>query len=265
MRLIHYTNLEALVSIIETQTLRLTDARYLNDTQEMKEGFDYIGKQIKLSEYAQSTDKYLKQAHRIFENEFNNFATFSEREEPAFLCSFSSSSDLLSQWRSYGMFAIEFEPTYIQYSNFNILECKYTDEDKERLAQERVSQAICEIAQLVSLGEFGENYLAVIDEVQKFNASLKHMSFHEEKEFRHVESVSANSQNIKFRADNNLLKPYIDKSFCLESVKAIHVGPVKEKYQTQKALERLIGIRRDYENTNIEHEIPVICSEIPFQ
>ncbi|NWO06827.1 MAG: hypothetical protein HLX50_14370, partial [Alteromonadaceae bacterium] len=126
MRLIHYTNLDALVNILQTQTLRLTDARYLNDSQEMKEGFSYIREQIELSEYAHSEDEHFKQAHRIFENDFIDFITYSDIEEPAFLCSFSGSDDLLSQWRSYGMFAIEFDPEHIQYENFNILECKYT-------------------------------------------------------------------------------------------------------------------------------------------
>jgi Protein of unknown function (DUF2971) len=92
----HYTDLPALRSIVGTQDLWLTDARFSNDTEEMAHGFnvvqEVIAQRIRRARGAK-TKAFLADLQKRLE---------ATRERGVYVSCFCMADDLLGQWRSYG-------------------------------------------------------------------------------------------------------------------------------------------------------------------
>ena len=134
----HYTDINALKSILTTQKLWMTSHRFLNDTQEFEEGFGLLKKSI--DTFMMQNKTHLKESTKNAVDEMLNLL----ENTIVLSVSFSKVGDLISQWRSYcpsvGGYAIGFDksllaPKYEASNSFTLLEeCRYDKEEKERLA-----------------------------------------------------------------------------------------------------------------------------------
>lgn len=110
--LYHYTSIEALVNIIETSTIRLSDYRFLNDPLDIKFGFrmmldafnNYSNKN-KFNIYKQAIGKYIKNKRFNSVYSKSNSLDFSniilDEDLYFYVLSLTHNSDYLPMWNSY--------------------------------------------------------------------------------------------------------------------------------------------------------------------
>jgi Protein of unknown function (DUF2971) len=104
----HYTSVQGLVGILTSRSLRLSDARFLNDRTERTYSLDVIETIInRRSTFRSSADRAV--AKRVVARMRANL-----RASPLFVSSLSEARETLSQWRRYGAngmgYCIGFEP-----------------------------------------------------------------------------------------------------------------------------------------------------------
>ncbi|WP_057457522.1 hypothetical protein [Pseudomonas syringae] len=145
MQLFHYTDVNAVKSILENRILRLTDVRYLNDSEEMHDGIATIIDLVK-HEVAESSDEdeFFMGAGEYIESGLVGKAGYGIENRPVFICSFSSAGDLLSQWRAYGSYAIEFAASAIPHS---LSACIYDEFTKTPLALAAAAKSLAVISE----------------------------------------------------------------------------------------------------------------------
>ena len=94
-QLFHYTDLNALTSIIGNNDLWLTNSQYSNDSREMKHGYDIA--KVVIEEKRNESEK------QAFEKYLELVAKYvDEKAKGVYICCFCEKDNLLSQWRSYG-------------------------------------------------------------------------------------------------------------------------------------------------------------------
>jgi hypothetical protein len=93
--LYHYTSLQGMMGIVESQTLWATDARYLNDAKELIWAKEVFGQALIAAETH-------SEAERDFVATLNNTHGLSDIGFRVFCTSFSEADDDLGQWRGYG-------------------------------------------------------------------------------------------------------------------------------------------------------------------
>jgi len=213
----HYTDLNGLIGILESQTLFSTHINFLNDRKEFQYGLDLIESVLIESNNA---------VHKKMLAELNKKVENLKNLEKYVTC-FSRNGDLLSQWRSYGNqgkgVAIGFNPIEITESFQEILHSSnilYDEKDQKEIIREIIK---------ISIEYFNENKIfydwegcdynfmiskAIIEFLECMVIGWKHPSFSEEKEFRleyDVDYLSNKKSNkeILFRISDRLLIPYI--------------------------------------------------------
>lgn len=231
LSLYHYTDLNALISILNHRQLWLTDSMYLNDSQEMFDGVKILSTTL-VSDDLEPINSDIK--HDI--NEVIN--NIKNRDIPThYIASFSEQGDLLSQWRAYGMFCIEFDP-----SKINNVRCAYFIDDKYKIARNSIKSCDQSI-QLYKMQ--GADFIAKLTtymELVVASLRMKNEGFSEEKEHRMIVSVkgSDRAKQVKFRAKNDVVIPYIAWDIDPKAIKAIHIGPVKNKDLTRQSIENML-------------------------
>lgn len=121
----HYTGVEGLKAILDSQEMWLTDYAYLNDSAELQHGLQVFEEKLKLK---LENSKYQAIAD-IFRIWLENIRTHSYR---ICITSYSLDGDSLSQWRAYGSIAIGIEPSYVVAGS----ECKFNTVIYDRAQQE---------------------------------------------------------------------------------------------------------------------------------
>lgn len=273
MNLYHYTDVNAVKSILENKKLWLTDVRFLNDAEEMSEGFNII---IKYLNYQVSKSP---NRHELFNSAVEYIkGSIMSREgyglgrRPVFVSSFSQSGDLLSQWRAYGSYAIEFDAEEFA---FPTIECLYDEDDKYSEATSVSLECALIMAQsmLENDGQLDERGYEAFSNIIGLAARLKHDSFSEELEYRIVQGHDIDPDiedglDVEFRARGNLLVPYVEIQIPVESIKSIMVGPMRDQdlaYASMKAF--VEKINHDSFNQEIFslHDVRVVKSSIPYR
>ncbi|MCX2889415.1 DUF2971 domain-containing protein [Pseudomonas sp. DCB_BI] len=174
-----------------------------------------------------------------------------------FVCSFSKSANLLSQWRAYGNFAIEFDRRVLE-KTFELHDCIYDDEQKILESRYLIDGAHGRLTDLYSSGDRSRINAALeahFDAVYGL-AKFKNKSFDEEKEVRIISGVG--EIELKYRAKNDHLIPYVDIEFNVEAIRAIHIGPVANQDLAEKSLWSLLKTRG---LSNVD----IVKSDIPFR
>ncbi len=93
--LFHYTDLNALISIVTDNDIWLTNSRYSNDENEIIHGYEFAKTVIK--------NKIKETTNRNFKSYLNQVAKLvNEPPKEVYICCFCEENNLLSQWRSYG-------------------------------------------------------------------------------------------------------------------------------------------------------------------
>jgi hypothetical protein len=107
-RLYHYTSADGLIGILGSQSIWMTDLRYMNDMSELQYARDLIAQRV-----ANQPEKELSAAQREFLHKISgNFIPIGT-ELAVFSAFFCEEGNLLSQWRAYrgagGGYAIGFD------------------------------------------------------------------------------------------------------------------------------------------------------------
>ena len=253
-------------------TLWATDARYLNDAQELTFGAAVLTE--KLKDAAQSAaipvvaDRLRELAEDVEHRRFEvSLGSTVKQTRPHVTC-FCTTGDLLSQWRGYGDggggYAIGFSRAAFESCITVDTDLHKTDPQFAVLpapqpvkvqygstrAAEFLEAAVGEIAYGLEAVEHGTKDYAWPDAFRsicaKWLARVKHGAFEEEDEWRLILD-RRNVRETYFRAGRIGLVPYVKLHFPIitksagPSIKQIVIGPGGERELREEALERLLA------------------------
>lgn len=267
MSLFHYTDVNAVKSILENGEMWLTDMRFLNDSEEMTHGVELImglinerGVQDRISkEYAVPATDFITKGLSEHVSTLMNF-------NPIFVCSFSRAPDLLSQWRAYGNYSLEFCEELISQDLF---ECLYEPLEKGRKAYEATLKAVRELGRSMrdNSGVPCRKGLQAYSDLAMTAATLKHDSFSEEQEIRMLIEKVECSYPLEFRAKSGVLIPYIKVPIPFESIKAVHIGPMRDQDLACSSMSMFIDevVRLKQSGGSQCNRIDVVSSATPFR
>ncbi|MDI6742919.1 MAG: DUF2971 domain-containing protein, partial [Smithella sp.] len=214
----HYTSLDALVGIVEAQSVWLSDYSYLNDKRELVYGVEIVSEVVKeLLQSGQSKD---------VQSLLNAWLEATSNGRPQVcIAAFSSDSDSLSQWRAYGPIAIGFTPQLIAIhtNQARLGSVEYDPKIQRQLVEVLINHLVQAYQVDLANKELERNNDDVyhkFEQVLELVAFFKHSSFRDEREFRlaYVEHPQLfNKGYIKpppkrFRIKGNRLLPYIVSS-----------------------------------------------------
>jgi hypothetical protein len=270
MSLFHYTDVQTVHSILLNKKLWLTDIRFLNDSEELEDGISRLseallspsrGISVNPTFYRNSID-YLRSA-------FSDTVSFGIDEEPIFVFSLSRVEDLLSQWRAYGSYAIEFDEKALSVCVPALRACIYDINRKNAEATISVATALTNISREMG-GHDGDARLVGLDSVVnliELAATFKNQGFSEEQEVRIVTQASETEKSIKYRPKGNRLIPYLEVPITMDCIKSIRVGPMNEQDLALLSMSGFVRqIERDWQSeSTIEYELHVEKSSIPFR
>lgn len=239
--LYHYTTFSGLLGIVQSRALWASDVRYMNDSAELRHTSDLI--KFEVSERIDSGP-----ANSTLLSLFADWVAYRiTNGHMLFGASFRSHGNLLSQWRGYSSpgkgVSLGFCPDYIlqcaQRQQFMIGKCIYEPHRQRALIKE-VVDAVERLAEEHASGEhtasertglYREAFAAVEIDLLRIAAVLKHPSFREEKEWRIVSPVIANTAGapILFREGHAMLVPYIEFDLGLDKkppvLDHLYLGP----------------------------------------
>jgi len=274
MSLYHYTNIQSVYSILSHQKLWLTDVRFLNDARELQEGLETITNNLN---HIQGTvlmnfnymDKAIDYVRGAFKGDWQSYDV---DEDPLFIFSLSSKKNLLSQWRAYGNYAIEFDIEKLKEKVGNIFECRYEKKKKLLISTEHISNAVERISVDMknNEGNLGPQSIDALMDLIKEAATYKNEHFREEKESRIIRSSDDSSypNNVKYRHRDNMLIPFIEIDISLDCIKSIQIGPMKDQDLSYTSLKGFVGnIVKNWQvdSSNVEYELNVEKSDIPYR
>ena len=289
MNLYHYTDLNAVHSILDTHKIRMTDIRFLNDKSEYMQGLEILREaSLQESFIGSIKDSYFRDALQVwFERAFKELFDFKNASEMFYVASFSRSSNTLSQWRSYGMFAIEFDydemegnvrERIIEHYNehdkllkIEFIECHYVcDRDiAVKRALELISEKLIPTIEewwrpYLPMNENEHIYIDVKEILSMLATAFKHASFIEEQEFRLVISDEIISEKINFRTKNNVLIPFYELDIIPDVITGVVIGPVENQKITAHSLD-IYNSHRATKLNDDRYRLSIIKSDIPYR
>jgi len=259
--LFHYTTPIGLLGISHSKNIWATDIRFLNDKKELQHSLDI-------------THSILDDFHKVDDNpqkikgldydfiEYLRINLVRKWSPEVYVASFTEEGDLLSQWRGYcpkGGFSIGFHfdllsQIAIKHDSF-LLPCVYDFKIQKQILEEllvfyskKYVEAIKDNNQAKSdeLGHSISNEFII--SLFALAPMLKHESFKEEKEWRIVSSRFYVKQEIKFRANESNIIPYIETSLCQSeeeiNFERIIIGPASTNQFSKEAVLRLLKKNR---------------------
>ena len=289
MTLYHYTDIEAVKNILQKNVLWLTHIRFMNDGEELSKGIHYI----------------LKKTNDLLANDYgvskldilDREIIHSLQEYQIYTCSFcTASNDLLSQWRGYGNYCIEFdEAVLLEYCNginsglkaedkpelgrCDLKECSY-DTKKNKVSGSTLAQKMYENNQGIvktmrkeathKIVRTPHDGLQVHNEIVLLASSWKDPGFREEEESRLIAQVNPQERNseIKYRTRGGMLIPYYELPLPENCIKSINIGPHKEQALAKESLEMYIEKLSFHDRDcpiNHQNKPVVTTSDIPFK
>lgn len=249
--LFHYTDINAVSSILKNRKLWLTNIGYLNDSQEFRDGVSIFSVHVIEAMKSASGERSdllgkLYQVMQAFESVADSTNIFT--------CSFSRAPNLLSQWRAYGNFAIELDSERIS-SSLPLYKCMYDAEEKNSACAWLENYFITEYPHS-AFG--GHNAMQVLARVLTVLTSFKNFHFSAEQEVRMIAQSDSSNANVLYRVKGDYLVPYVEVNIPVDAVKAIHVGPIANQGLASRSLESFMG-------TIGLSEVRVVNSDIPYR
>lgn len=288
----HYTSLQGLKSIIETQKIYCTNINFLNDKKEYKYGVDLIRCIIENLKDEDSNILILKMVEENIDLNFN-----SER----YVTCFSMNEDLLSQWRAYANHgkgvAIGFDFKLFKTTTEPVLSGKRIEYDEDyhnKTIKEFIQIIIQFYEKRKDMIDWEDSTyeksvaIIVIKYLESIIASYKHPSFGEEQEYRfqyEIDGINTHKgdEEILFRTSDTMLIPYIElqpqHNMFIENktkgkyddhspyplhlirqfpIKKLIIGPSLDYEAVKLGLEELLS-KKDYKDVVIEK------SKIPYR
>lgn len=271
MPLFHYTNVNAIYSILETKKLWLTDIRFLNDTKELHDGMHQLSMALQSPQPGVISDfDYIDETIELLRGSLADTLNYGIDSEHVYVFSLGRVGDLLSQWRSYGSYALEIDENLLKENFPNLKQCIYLPQDKINAATLAVTNAITDISRDIGKnnGQMGIQSYDLLGDFLGTAATFKDDGFAEEQEVRIVLNVEEGSDSIKYAPRGNKLIPYLEVDIPLDCIKAIHIGPMVEQdlaYISMSAFARKIEKDWQIQTSNIEYWLQVKKSSIPYR
>lgn len=250
--LYHYTSLDALVSILDSEdeniTLRATQAKFFNDFKECDHICDIL---------STSNPNFPIGIHSIDKD--NSINGILEDLKNSFIVSFSKSYDDLNMWRGYGTngmgIAIGFDVkklnSFDYLHNFILIQCNYNTksiiENWEKLYH--LYNTKNEKGELVDL-----TLSFLVDAI-----SAKNSSFQSEKEWR-LSTFDKINYKIKFRSTGKTIIPYIEHKIPKGYIKEIIIGPCLNEELIKDGIIQMLQ-QRNFDLSKIK----VKTSKVPFR
>lgn len=255
----HYTSLSSVVQILQGRKLWASDARYLNDAQEVQFGIS-LAKEVLSGHSFRGCEDWM---NLLDKNDGTLDAAFAIDLEP-YVVSFTSNGDNLEMWRGYGGegCAIEFDVSVLRElcsssKEGRASEWRLTTGEYDCLVAHnsllssdfrRVVYGVKEGKKLLDgifedVGESPE--LHQIGELFSLSAFVKHEAFRSEDEIRMlVRGHSYINSRVMVREARGHLIPYRTLIFPYAAVKSIIVGPGRYMHRTKVALQRSLYTAR---------------------
>jgi len=214
----HYTSLEGLKGIVESNCIWLSDYSYLNDSKELLHGIELtksiVSKMLK--------NKLYRVARGIIDSWCKNL---DEIEHRVCIASFSSDGDSLSQWRSYGNLAIGFK-SGINMTGFAhetlqqpVIYCQNKQEKLTELLLSHMCQTYAFDKNAGRLQRIEDVYHKT-EKIIKLTSFYKNLGFKDEAEYRMVyledadlfENMGQPCAPKRFRISANSFIPYVQSN-----------------------------------------------------
>lgn len=250
--LYHYTKPEKLLSILESGTIRFSNALFLNDKEEVTYSYKLIVNLI--NEMKALNPELFSKIKEHFYNKYKNIVdgddSFHNKYE-YYTISFSTDNDNLTLWNNYSKGQ--------SYTGYNIGFCKkdlIADMEKQgfqsvygNIIYDRKSQLTIlklifekwnkEFEKLLSKKRNSKNtdkqldiLFELIDILSVISLFFKNPHFKDEKEYRiiFINHYRPDSfKQTKIFEKNGLFVPYIEYKFRKRSVDSINIGPTLEE------------------------------------
>ncbi|KZQ37513.1 hypothetical protein A3464_15275 [Enterobacter genomosp. O] len=271
----HYTDLNAVKSIIENSKLWLTDYKFLNDKEELRAGYRILVEALNdFDDYPEECSQEFIERMQVAISYITTQDLFSPNENKIFVSSFSLASDSLSQWRSYGMFSVEFDESDFAElqakKEIYFLDCKYILDSGDALddANDIIKDSL--IPHMLKVYNSEPHWLEVELSymVDIYALTFKHAAFYEEQEKRLVISCGPDDDDIKFRAKGNILIPYLEFEFPHSSIQSVMIGPIDNQDLSEDSLvlfTSLISRRIAKKENKPEFHINIESSALPYR
>lgn len=266
-----YTNVNALFNGIivkeskkvgEDICLWASNYLYMNDPNEIETGQKYV-------------DEILNE--HFIENDINKVAQDIKDNLDYYITSFSMTCDSLPMWGIYGKngagIALGFDRAIIERTNSALYKCTYLDDEVknrvksfcEKMKGEKVSKEAINITFLIillalSLSKDKEQVAGILNNFVSF---LLFMLYAKDPAYKYEDEVrllihSDENIKIKYRAQNNLIIPYIENYFPKEALKTIIIGPTNDMKRAVKSIKR-------YLESKGFNDVEIIESKVPYR
>jgi hypothetical protein len=275
--LYHYTTAKGLMGIIETQTLRATNAEFLNDAQELQFGRPQLRDALleqaaelnpegsgvadeNYSDYSRAT------VMRSAADHLAPGGPYAQRQyHSVYVACFCEKPDLLSQWRSYaaaGGYAVGFRTAELRLvqpaepgartrgfeETAELIQVQYGD-----AAVKDAARCVLQTVAPDPVGSPGAiGYARAQKVVLPALAGIKHAAFCEEREWRLV--VVTDQHEPSFRAGPLGVTPYIALRYPNEAIAEVVIGPGPEQGLREQGVQLLVGA-----------DVAVHSSDAPFR
>lgn len=278
--LYHYTKPEKLLSILESDTIRFSNALYLNDKEEVTYTYRLIVNLINempdlnLELFAEIKNYFFKKYKNIVDGDGN----FLNKYE-YYTISFSTEGDNLTLWNNYakgqtytgynigfckkdliadmerqGFHSVYGNIIYSKEVQLSVLKMIFTkwNTQYEKLSKARKTQKNLEKKQDVMF--------ELVDILSIISLFFKNPHFKDEKEYRIIfinNFLPSNYKQTKIFEKNGLFIPYIEYKFLKKVVNSINIGPTLEENIFYTSTCRLLA-NFGYENKTINRsKIPL--------
>lgn len=216
----HYTTVAGGHGIIRSRRVWLTDYRFLNDKQELKQGYSHF-----VAAIPQLLRDSFKSAFH-WHDQFNHHCVLS----------LSRSPKILSQWRAYAAdatgLALGFREQFLRFAEIELVSCQY--ESHESYGPKLVEKHIAFLEKvhksrtdLIAENEFMD---WIRDNRESFYKlardliALKNPAFAEEQEVRAIRCVQ--HSKVLTRVSDKVIVPYVEANFWREDEALSDMGVV---------------------------------------
>ena len=196
-------------------------------------------------------------------------------DRPAYLTSFSTENDLLSQWRGYcpgGGYALEFggqdlATSVSKHSDCLMLVCDYDISEQKEYLNSVVLELIKIITYLVKYG--ADNEKKLLENINNMNLLVLSTLIHKNRSYFEENEVRLACQSVirekRFRVKNSVLMPYVTVDFDVNSISKIIIGPMSQQELAKEGLLHFLKSLVNNEKHHLKRLPEVEVSKIPLR
>lgn len=264
--LFHYTTIQGLFGIVESNCFWLTNIEYMNDLSETKYASELIKKMLfdicEKVEYSYDFVDYLKHINNIESN-----------YEECYIACFSSDGDSLPMWIMYGKeIGVAIEIDLCSDINFDFGKKCYF---KDMIYDEKVLYSFVNKVfdmyheEYIYLKKYKDIKKYIIEDMVRdlifnillYKTNIKNKNFIHEKETRLL-YIYDESAEIKYRVKNKLIIPYVEIPIKRTDtkkipIKSIIVGPGEEQNIIRNSIKKYLESRG--------YNVEIKLSTIPYR